>query len=121
MDPVEAIPTRIKRAMERVLIIDPEHTRAENLKEALMDLGFKVSIHADQRNAVVALAAHNADAVVIVPGSRCAWMKDLKHLREALTILDDLPEILCLLHWPSEGPADRLYGEQLDVKVLHER
>jgi CheY-like chemotaxis protein len=121
MDSVEGFPMRTKRAIESVVVVDPDLVHAENLKEALVAAGCKVSVHPDPRNAVEALAAEEVDALVIVPRSRSWWMQDLKNLRDALTRLDNLPEILCLLRWPSEGPTDRLYGDQLDVRVLHER
>lgn len=107
--------------MDRVLIVDPDPAHAENLQEALVAAGCKASVHPDQRNAIEEITAQSADIVVIVPRSRSWWKQDLKHLRDTLSKLDNQPEMLCLLRWDSEGPADRLYGDQLNVRVLHER
>jgi len=120
MDFVESNLITMERAMDRVLIVDPDPVHAQNLKEALEAAGCKVSVHPGQRNAVESVATQRIDAVVIVPRSRSWWMQDLKHLRDALTDLDNPPEIFCLLRWPSKGPADRLYGDQLNVRVMHE-
>jgi hypothetical protein len=121
MDSVGSNPMRIKGIMDDVVIVDSDPAHAENLKDALEAAGCKVSLYSYQRNVVDAVAVQYVDAVVIVPRSRSWWMHDLKHLRDALINLDGLPEILCLLRWHSEGPADRLYGDQLNVRVLHER
>ena len=107
--------------MNNLVIFDSDPVHAENLKEALVAAGCKVSVHPDQRNALEAVPAQSVDAVVIVPRSRSWWMQDLRRLRDVFTYLDNPPDILCLLRWHPDGPADRLYGDQLNVKVLHER
>jgi hypothetical protein len=121
MDFLDSNTTKANRAMDSVVIFDSDPVHAENLKEALVAAGCQVSVHPNQRNAAEAVAVQTVDAVVIVYESRSWWMRDLKRLRDAFTNLDTIPEVVCLLRWPSQGPADRLYGDQLNVRVIHER
>jgi CheY-like chemotaxis protein len=106
--------------MEQVLIIDSDPIHAANLKEALEAAECRVSVHRDQRAAIDALKEQRVNTVVVVPRSPAWWRSDLNLFCNALSGSKRMPDILCLLRWPSKGPDDRLYGDQLSVQVLHE-
>jgi CheY-like chemotaxis protein len=106
--------------MEQVLIIDSDLIHAADLKEALEATECHVSVHSDQRTAIEALKTQRVNTVVVVPRSQAWWRSDLRLFCNAMFGSGRMPEVLCLLRWPSKGPDDRLYGEQLSVKVLHE-
>lgn len=106
--------------MDQVLIIDSDPIHASNLKEALEAAECRVSVHRDQRTAIEALNTQRVNAVVVVPRSPTWWRSDLKLFCRAMSDSEQMPEIFCLLRWPSKGPDDRLYGDQLSVKVLHD-
>jgi DNA-binding response OmpR family regulator len=106
--------------MEQVLIIDSDPIHAADLKEALEAAEYRVSVHRDHQTAIGVVKAQLVNTVVVVPRSPAWWRSDLKLLCNALSGSERMPTILCLLRWPSKGPDDRLYGDQLSVKVLHE-
>jgi DNA-binding NtrC family response regulator len=107
--------------LEQVLVIDPDPIHAASLKEALERAECRVSIQRDHRTAIDALKVERVDTVVVVARSQAWWKSELRLLWAAISGSERLPEILCLLRWPSGGrPDDRLFGDQLKVRVLHE-
>ncbi len=63
----------------------------------------------------------DADLVILAIKSPFLWKAELVRLHGVVRGLARPPELLCLLRWRSRGPEDRLYGDQYDARVLHER
>lgn len=107
--------------MEEILIVDPDPIHATALKEALETADYFVSVHRDQRTATQAVASQDICAVVFVSSSPSWWRNDLKAFCESVANTKHMMDLVCLLRWPSIGPAERIFGDQLDVSVLHEQ
>jgi DNA-binding response OmpR family regulator len=107
--------------MDRILIVDADTTHAAALADALHGVNLCVSVCRDHRTAVDALGKLGADIVVMVPRSPSWWRNDLKSFCDAIRHIASRPEIVCVLRWPPNGPNDRLFGDELNVGVLHER
>lgn len=107
--------------MEQVLIVDPDHNHATGLKEALEAADCRVSVHHDYRTAMQAVIPQEISTVVFVSSSPSWWRNDLKALCESVANTKHAMDVVCLLRWPSIGPADRLFGDELNVRVLHEQ
>jgi hypothetical protein len=106
--------------MEQVLIVDPDPIHATALKEALEAAGYFVPVHCDYRTAVQAGVSQSISAVVFVSSSPSWWRNDLKALCESVANGKHAMDVVCLLRWPSISPTDRLFGDELNVRVLHE-
>jgi CheY-like chemotaxis protein len=107
--------------MEQVMIVDPDPIHAAGLKEALEAADYLVSVHHDHRTAMQAVIPQGNSTVVFVSSSPSWWRNDLKALCESVANTKHAIDVVCLLRWPSIGPADRLFGDQFNVRVLHER
>lgn len=106
--------------MDRILIVDADTTHAAALTEALISVNFLVEACRNYRTAINGLQKQGADIVVVVPGSSSWWRNDLKSFCDAIRYFDRQPQIVCVLRWPPHGPNDRLFGEELNVEVIHE-
>ena len=107
--------------MDHVLILDSDPEHAAELAHALHRIGLHASVSRDRQMAVEALRKERSDLAVIVFRSPSWWRNDLKSFCDAVRSVERVPEIVCVLRWPPNGPNDRLYGDQLKVGVLHER
>jgi DNA-binding NtrC family response regulator len=107
--------------MEQILIVDPDRNHAIGLKEALEAADCCVSVHHDHRTAMKAVIPQGISTVVFVSSSPSWWRNDLKALCESAANIQHTIAVVCLLRWPSIGPADRLFGDQLNVRVFHEQ
>jgi DNA-binding NtrC family response regulator len=107
--------------MEQVLIVDPDPIHATELKEALEEAAYLVLVHHDHRNVMHAIIPERISTVVFVSSAHFWWRNDLKALCESIANTEHAIDVVCLLRWRSIGPADRLFGDQLNVKVLHEQ
>jgi DNA-binding response OmpR family regulator len=107
--------------MDRVLIVDAELTHAATLADALHGVSFHAAICRDYQTAVDVLEKQGADFVLMVPRSSSWWRNDLKSFCDAIRHIEPRPEIVCVLRWSANGPNDRLFGNELNVVVLHER
>lgn len=107
--------------MEQVLIVDPDPIHAIALKEALEAANYFVSVHCNHRTATDAALSQGISAVVFVSSSPSWWRNDLKDFCESVANTKHAIDVVCLLRWPSIGPTDRLFGDELNVRVLHER
>ncbi|HUN84795.1 MAG TPA: hypothetical protein VMU48_10470 [Terracidiphilus sp.] len=106
--------------MEEILIVDPDPVHATALKEALETADYIVSVHRDQRTAMQAVVSQGIRAVVFVSSSPSWWRNDLKAFCESVANAKYEMDVVCLLRWPSIEPTDRLFGDELNVRVLHE-
>lgn len=106
--------------MEHVLIVDPDPIHATALKDALEAANYFVSVHRDRRTAMQAVASQGISAVVFVSSSPSWWRDDLKAFCESVANAKHAMDVVCLLRWLSIGPTDRLFGDELNVRVLHE-
>jgi DNA-binding response OmpR family regulator len=107
--------------MEKVLIVDPDPIHAIALKEALEAANYFVSVHHDHRTAMHAVVSQGIRAIVLVSSSPSWWRNDLKTFCESVANIKHAMDVVCLLRWPSIGPTDRLFGDELNVRVLHEQ
>jgi DNA-binding response OmpR family regulator len=106
--------------MEQVLIVDPDPVHAIALKESLEAANYFVSVHRDHRTAMQAVGSQGISTVVFVSSSPSWWRNDLKAFCESAANTKQAMDVICLLRWPSIGPTDRLFGDELNVRVLHE-
>ena len=107
--------------MEQVLIVDPDPIHAIALKEALEAANYFVSVHRNHQTATHAAVSQSISAVVFVSSSPSWWRNDLKAFCASVANTKHAMDIVCLLRWPSIGPTDRLFGDELNVRVLHEQ
>lgn len=107
-------------AMGRVMIVDADAVHVAAMEEALLAVNCKVVVCAELPAAVETLRTEPVDVVVMVHSSRAPWKKDVESLSKAVRQLEEQPHVLCILRGPYRGPSDRLYGDQLNVRVLHE-
>lgn len=107
--------------MEQILIVDPDPVHATALKQALEAANYFVSIHRNHRTAMQAMGCQGIRAAVFVSSSPSWWRMDLKAFCESVANTKHSLDVVCLLRWPSIGPADRLFGDELKVRVIHER
>lgn len=107
--------------MEQVLIVDPDPIHARGMKEALKLAGYLVLIQHDRRTAMQVLTRQSIRTIVFVSSSPSWWRNDLRALCESVANTKQAIDVLCLLLWPSIGPAERLFGDQLNVSVFHEQ
>lgn len=106
--------------MGRVMIVDADAAHVAAMEEALLAINCKVAVCAELSAAVETLRTEPIDVVVMVHSSRAQWKKDVDSLCRAVRELEEQPHVLCVLRGPYRGPSDRLYGDQLNVQVLHE-
>lgn len=106
--------------MEQILIVDPDPIHSTALKEALEAANYFVSVHRDHRTAMHAVVSEGISAVVFVSSSPSWWRNDLKAFCESMANTKHAMHVVCLLRWPSIGPTDRLFGDELNVSVFHE-
>lgn len=106
---------------DHILILDADVDHAEELAEALSVVGFRASVVRARDAVVAAIKRGVVDLVIIVPHSPSWWRNDLKSFCEAIRNVADRPEIMCVLPWPAKGPGDRIFGDELNVRVLHEK
>lgn len=107
--------------MEWVVIVDPDSIHAMALKDALEAANYFVSAHGDHRTATQTVISRGVSAVVFVSSSPSWWRADVKAFRESMAKAKHAVDVVCLLRWPSTGPTDRLFGDELNVRVLHEQ
>jgi hypothetical protein len=105
---------------DHILILDVDASHAAALAEALTLVGFKASVVRARQALIAAIIRGGVDLVIIVPRSPSWWRSDLKSYCEAIRDVLDHPEIMCVLPWPAKGPGDRIFGDELNVAVLHE-
>ncbi len=107
--------------MSHVLILDEDLGHAAELGHALRRIGLNSSVFRDRRMAVEAFKKEPPELAVLVFRSPSWWRDDLKSFCDAIRSVVRKPEILCVLRWSPIGPNDRLYGDRLNVGVLHEQ
>jgi hypothetical protein len=105
---------------DHILIMDADANHAEALAEALTLVGFQVFVIRAGEAVIAAIKRGGFGLVIIVPHSPTWWRSDLKTLCEAIRDAGERPEIMCVLPWPAKGPGDRIFGDELNVVVLHE-
>jgi hypothetical protein len=105
---------------DHILILDADANHAEALAEALTLVGFQAFVARAREAVIAAIKQGGVDLVIIVPRSPSWWRSDLKTFCEAIRDVGDRPEIMCILPWPAKGPGDRIFGDELNVAVLHE-
>jgi hypothetical protein len=107
--------------MDQVLIIDSDPIHAAELEDALLAVNFRVFVSIEELpTAIEANLAVGINLVVFVPHFAAGWRNDLELICRATRSLVRQPAILCVLRWPSNGPSDRIFGDLLNVRVLHE-
>ena len=107
--------------MDKILLVDPDPNHSSDLECALRLQNCRVSVCTEQLSAIQATTIQGVDLIVSVSRSRAMWRKELESFCGALYSLERRPAILCVLRWPPDGPDDRLFGDRLHVRVLHER
>ena len=105
---------------DRVLIVDADALHVAALEDELRTVNCRVSVCSGLQAAVATLRAEHVDLVVMVPPFPARWKEDADSLCDAVRQLEDRPQILCILRGPYRGPGNRLYGDRLNVRVLHE-
>lgn len=106
--------------MDRVVVVDSDSEHALVLKAHLEDAGCLVEICSNVRLAPVITGRQDTHVAVLVHQSPTWWRTDLRSFCDAVARLDRPPAVICLLRWPSQGPSDRLYGDELKVTMFHE-
>jgi DNA-binding response OmpR family regulator len=106
--------------IDKVLILDADPIHAADLEDALDTVNCKVLVCAEQGAALNAIRTEFVDLVVMVPLSPMRWRRDAKSLCDAMSQLEEWPRIICVLRGPYRGPAERLYGDRLNIKVMYE-
>lgn len=106
---------------DNILIFDTDASHADTLAKALTLVGFQASVVGTREAVIAAVKQGGVDLVIIVPRSPSWWRSDLKSFCKAIRDVADRPETVCVLRWLPNGPSDRLYGDELNIEVLHER
>lgn len=105
----------------RVLIVDSDPVHGAEIEDALHSVNCKVFVCSALETALQTVRVEQIDLVVVVPNSPAHWRKRAESFSEAVRQLEEPPQIVFVLRCPYMGPADRLYGDRLNIKVLHER
>lgn len=111
----------VRRLINQVLIVDSDPTHAAGLENALQTVNCRVSVCTEQETALNIMRAERINIVIAVAPSAAQWRRDAHSLCDAVSQLEEQPQIVCVLRCPYRGPAERLYGDRLNIKVLYER
>jgi DNA-binding response OmpR family regulator len=107
--------------IDQILIVDSDPVHAAELEDALHTVNCRVLVCSEQEAALNTIRAEHVDLLIVVPSSPELWRKDAESLCDAVRQFEERPQIVCILRGPYRGPAERLYGDRLSIKVLYER
>jgi hypothetical protein len=103
-----------------VLILDASPNYAASLVYALHAKGIAATAFQSQQDALEFVSRRRIELAIQVLQSK-SWRRDeLRLFCSSIRYLHENVEIVCILRWPEECSHDRLYGDTLNVTVLHE-
>jgi len=103
-----------------IAILDDDFAHAQKLYEALESSTCRISIFSERVDVVNVAKAESINLIIFVSHSRSHWRGELKSLCAAIAHVHPRPSVLSVLRWPLGGPDDRIYGDELNVSVIHE-
>ena len=97
--------------MKRILLVESDEAIAEPLRNALVDIGYRVTHHSSLVNAQRSAGNNNYDAYIV------AYYIDAGHdgIVFASSILDMISDNVILL----VRPGVRIYAPRIDIQILH--
>ena len=113
--------TPSQRETDRVFIADSDAMHAAELQQVLESFGIRVAVFPDEKSIIEMIEKDCPDLMVLVPRSPAALRDALASVGSMVKHMERQPELLFLLRWMPQGPADRLLGDRWNVQVLHER
>lgn len=104
-----------------VLILDASPEHAAPLVDALHAKGIDTAAFQSKKEAFESVSRRPIELAIHVIQSKSWWRDELRLFCNSIRYLQENVEIVCILRWPEECSLDRLYGDTLNVTVLHEQ
>jgi hypothetical protein len=102
-----------------VLIFDPSAEHAGTIMTELQSANVTAIAFQTKQQVFEFVGVRQIDMAVIVIYSKAWWRDELRLFCNSIRYLQKTAEIICVLNWPEECSLDRIYGDTLDVTVLH--
>ena len=106
--------------IDHIVIIDDDPIHAAELRASLASATRIISL-VSTIDEISGEQPLNIQIVILVTRSSWTWKQDLGQVRSVTCKCEERPIILCLLRWLSHGPAERLFGDRVNAKVIHEK
>lgn len=103
-----------------VLILDALSKHAASFVDALQAKGIAAIAFKSKQEAYEFVARRSVELAIYVLHSKSWWRDELRLFCNSIRHAQENVEIICILTWQEECPLDRLYGDTLNVTVLHE-
>jgi len=103
-----------------VLILDASPEYAASLVYALHAKGVDATAFQSKQDALEFVSRRRIELAIQVLQPKSWWRDELRLFCNSIRYLHENVEIVCILRWPEECSLDRLYGDTLNVMVLHE-
>ena len=110
-----------RSAISQVLIVDSDPNHVAELEDVLQTVKCRILVRSGQEAALDTIRKEHIDLVIMVPPLPANWRKDVKSLCDAVHLLGETLQIVCVLRAPLNGPGERLYGDKLGIRVMHAR
>ena len=107
--------------MGNILILDSGRTLAAELARGVQAISCHASLCSDKEQVIDIMGKQLVDIVILIACPEIDWKAGVEALRDALSQLQNPPQIVCILCGPYQGPSDRLYGARRGVRVIYER
>lgn len=107
--------------MGNILILGSDCELAAALARSVQAISCRASLCSDKEQVIDTLRRQRVDIVVMISNPATDWKTRSEVLRDALSQLQNPPQIVCILCGPYQGPSDRLYGARHGVRVIYER
>jgi hypothetical protein len=111
---------RNARPQKKVLLLDGDAIHSKILAEALEASGLFVILSHTRQSSLELLKQEHFDFAIVVFRSRAWWKEELRCFCDSIWSRDRTTQVVCVLRWIPDGPDDRLFGDTLNVGVLHE-
>jgi predicted MPP superfamily phosphohydrolase len=107
--------------MGNILILDSGCKLGTELARSIQAISCRASLCSDQEQVIDILRKQRVDIVILISDTQTDWKASVEALRDALSQLQNPPQIVCILCGPHQGPSDRLYGTRRGVRVIYEK
>lgn len=102
-----------------IAMLDSSADHAELLLDGVRAVGVSATAFQTKQDLLRFLGRQDVDLAVVVFHSKSWWRDELRLFCNSVRHFQENAEIICILTWPEECPLDRLYGDTLNVSVLH--
>lgn len=107
--------------MGHVLILDSDSAHAVELAHGLHAAAYcQTTVCSEREQACGVLRTQKVDIAILMFDAAADWKSTAKRLRYAVDHLQDMPQFVCVLRGPYQGPSERLYGVRHGMRVIYE-